>query len=236
MISRILRRLGHVLINIVFPNVCPVCGRTLVEGETTMCLHCRCSLPTVSCVPYDNNSVHQHLASSVPIDLAATMFTYKRGDVYVRLIHQAKYNSRPKLARQLGREFASKLSRQHFFDSIDAILPVPMHWWKRIRRGYNQSEVIARGIADVASINVISNVLMAGSHSSQTRHSRSQRWQNATSSYYCSGCMPRHVTHLLIVDDVITTGATMLACCKAIHDAYPHIQISALSLAMTSRI
>lgn len=231
-----LKRILAKAVGLVFPDICPVCGRTLVEGETTMCLHCRSALPTVNCHPFNDNSLHRHLASTVPIEQAASMFVYRRGDIYVKLIHAAKYNGRPLLARQLAREFATQLSRQNFFATIDTIVPVPLHWWKQIRRGYNQSEAIARGIADVTGLPVVSDAMSAASHSSQTRHSRSERWQNASAVYVCNRQLPPSANHILLVDDVITSGATMLACCHALHNRYPYLQISILSLAATSSI
>lgn len=235
-IAELLRSVPSRLASLVFPRLCPVCGRALVEGEETMCLHCRCAMPAINCRPFDNNSLHRHLASPVPIELAASMFVYTRGDVYVKLIHAAKYNGRPALARRLAREFALQLSADGFFSSIDCIIPVPLHWWKQIRRGYNQSEAIASGIASVAALPVITDALSAAGHSSQTRHSRSERWLNASSVYVCSRRLPPSVGHVLVVDDVITTGATMLACCNALRQRYPYLRISVLSLAATGNL
>ncbi len=222
--------------NILLPDLCPVCGRRLVRGERSMCIHCRLSLPVVNNRPYNNNAVHRHLAATTPIEHAAAMFTYRRGDRYVNLIHTTKYYSRPRLGRQLGFDFASSLKTEGFFADIDAIVPVPLHWWKRIRRGYNQSEEIARGVSAATDIPVMNSLLTARRHSSQTRYSRTSRWQNASAVYSATPHLTQPVSHVLIVDDVITTGATMLACCRALHQSHPYLRISVLSLSMTSQI
>lgn len=230
------KTLGHKILNIVFPNTCIACGRTLVEGEKILCLHCLADMPFVNNEPYTNNAVHRHLAATIPIEKAAAMFFYRRGDIYTKPIHTAKYGSRPAVARKLGRMFAAKLYRHDFFSTIDAIVPVPLHWWKTVKRGYNQSERIARGITDITGMPVLHNVLLATGHGSQTRLSRTGRWENASSTYTCSGKPLNGIGHVLIVDDVITTGATILACCNAIHRTYPQLRISVLSLAITERI
>lgn len=222
--------------NTLLPDLCPVCGRRLLKGEHTMCLHCRLSLPAINNQPFNNNAVHRHLAATTPIEHAAAMFIYRRGDRYVKLIHTTKYYSRPRLGRRLGYEFALQLKSSGFFTDIDAIVPVPLHWWKHIRRGYNQSEEIARGVSAASKLPVLYDMLSARRHSSQTRYSRTSRWLNAESVYYAAHRLPDSIGHVLIVDDVITTGATMLACCRALHQTHPYLRISVLSLSMTSQI
>lgn len=225
--------LAHKILGFVFPDICLACGRRLVDGEKVICLHCQGSLPRINCIPHTDNAVHRHLASTIPIEEAAAMFVYRRGDIFTKPIHTAKYGGRPAVARELGRMFAARLDKQSFFNSIDAITPVPLHWWKHIKRGYNQSEHIARGIADITGIPVHTHLLRASGHGSQTQLSRTRRWENASATYLCKGKPQNGIEHILVVDDVITTGATILACCHALHQAHPQLRISVLSLAMT---
>ena len=156
-----------------------------------MCLHCLRQLPRVSSNGDDFNLLHERLASTVAIERAAGYFHYYKESPYVKLIHQAKYSSRPVVARKIARRFARELSLDGFFDGIDMIVPVPLHRWKLMRRGYNQSDYIARGIADVTGIEVSHSLVASRGHATQTARNSYQRWVNAGSVYelYCWSMM-----------------------------------------------
>ena len=224
---------GRDLLRIIFPKVCEVCGRSLVKGERVMCLHCDISLPRTRVHTDDFNAIHKRLAGSTPIDRAAGMFYYYRESDYARLIHVAKYNSRPIVARQLAETYARELLPDGFFDGIDVILPVPLHSIKLISRGYNQSEEIAKGLSAVTGIMVGDNLVARRGHSTQTKKNSYSRWVNAQGIYDVVNGDEFEGKHVLVVDDVITTGATLLACCEAIHRVAPTARISVLSLAVT---
>lgn len=224
---------GRDLLRIIFPEVCEVCGRSLVKGEKVMCLHCDVSMPRTLVHNDEFNVIHRRLAGSTPIDRAAGMFYYYRESEYARLIHVAKYNSRPIVARQLAEMYACELKPDGFFDGIDVILPVPLHKLKLIRRGYNQSEEIAQGLSAVTGIMVGDNLVALRGHSTQTKKNSYSRWVNAQGVYAVERGDEFEGKHVLVVDDVITTGATLLACCEAIHRVAPTARISVLSLAVT---
>ena len=224
---------GRDLLRIIFPEVCEVCGRSLVKGEKVMCLHCDVSMPRTLVHNDEFNVIHRRLAGLTPIDRAAGMFYYYRESEYARLIHVAKYNSRPIVARQLAEMYACELKPDGFFDGIDVILPVPLHKLKLIRRGYNQSEEIAQGLSAVTGIMVGDNLVALRGHSTQTKKNSYSRWVNAQGVYAVERGDEFEGKHVLVVDDVITTGATLLACCEAIHRVAPTARISVLSLAVT---
>ena len=230
---RVLTEWGRDLLRIIFPEVCEVCGRSLVKGEQVMCLHCDVSLPRTRVHADDFNVIHQRLAGSTPIDRAAGMFYYYRESEYARLIHVAKYGSRPVVARRLAEAYARELMPDRFFDGIDVILPVPLHRSKLISRGYNQSQEIAIGLSAVTGIAVGDNLVARRSHSTQTKKNSYSRWVNAQGVYDVDCGDELEGKHVLVVDDVITTGATLLACCEAIHRVAPTARISVLSLAVT---
>ncbi len=221
------------LVDVIFPRCCEVCGETLIEGEQVICLKCLMELPRTYIHTNDFNSIHERLASRVPINQAGAFFYYYRRNPYTRLIHKTKYNSLPFIGRYLAKIYTAEIKDDGFFDGIDLILPVPLHWFKQLRRGYNQSREIAQGITEITGIPIGDNLVASRSHSTQTRKNSYARWINAQSIYTIKHADELSGKHILLVDDVITTGATTLACCQAIHSAAPSASISILSLGLT---
>lgn len=223
-------------LGLLFPNVCEVCGRTLVHGERLLCLHCIADMPRTGIHGDGFTDIHKRLAGRTPIHRAAAYFHYYRDNPYARMIQAAKYNSRPRLARELARMFASEIAGSGFFDGIDMILPVPLHSFKELRRGYNQSREIARGLRDITGIAIGDNLEARRGHSTQTRRNAYERWINTEDIYCVAAPHELDGKHLLLVDDVITTGATMLRCAEAIHAAAPGAVISVAALGFTHGI
>ncbi len=224
------------LVDVVYPRVCGVCGVTLVAGEEHVCLACLMAMPRTGYHGDQLTLAWERLASpSVPIERAAVWFHYHKSTPYARLIHRAKYNSQPELCHWLGATYARELMSTGFFDGVEVLMPVPMHWWKRLRRGYNQVEEIARGISRATGIPVSDDLKAIRRHSTQTRKGAFQRWVNAQNTYVLEN-EGRYVgKHVLVVDDVITTGATTLASCAAIHAGAPTARLSVLALALAHK-
>lgn len=228
-----IKDIWHALLDAALPEECVVCGRPLVEGEQFLCLHCLYDMPAVEIDDYTDNPLHVTLATVNPVHKAASLFYYRRGGDYARLIHHAKYNERPQLARWLGKTLADRIKPHGFFDDIDALVSVPVSTWKLIRRGYNQSLELAKGISSGCGVPVL-DVLGAKRHSTQTRKGASGRRANARGVFYLKNQRGlEDVKHLAIVDDVITTGSTVLECASVIRTASPDIKISVLSGALT---
>lgn len=221
------------LLRIVFPDVCEVCGSSLVRGEEVICLKCDMNMPRTRVHNDSFNIIHERLAGKTPIERAAGYFYYYRESDYAAIIHNAKYNGRPIIARKLAMRFARELMADNFFDGIDVVLYVPMFFLKKIKRGYNQSEYIAQGISQATNIPIGHNLISKRSHSSQTKKNSYSRWLNAQGVYDVINSEELENKHVLIVDDVVTTGATLLACCDVVHNAVPSATISVLSLAVT---
>lgn len=224
------------LMGMLFPNVCEVCGRTLVHGEHLLCLHCIADMPRTGIQGDGFTEIHKRLAGRTPICRAAAYFHYYRDNPYARMIQAAKYNSRPCLARELARMFATEIADSGFFNGIDIILPVPLHSLKELRRGYNQSREIARGLSDKTGIAVGDNLEARRGHATQTRRNAYERWINTEDIYCVEAANEIEGKHILLVDDVITTGATMLRCADAIHAAAPGAVISVAALGFTHGI
>lgn len=223
------------LLGVIYPNVCEICNTPLVRGEKLLCTQCRIDMPRTGIHTDSFTVMHQRLASTdVNICRAAGYFYYYRDNPYARLIQNAKYNGRPYIARQLGYEYASEIKDSGFFDGIDAIIPVPMHKLKLWSRGFNQSLHIAEGISKATGIAVSEALRATRRHSSQTTKGAYERWLNATESYGLApdASLPE-AGHVLIVDDVLTTGATLLACARVISEAFPSARVSVLTLGVT---
>lgn len=228
-----MNRLIESLLAVIYPPTCPCCDRVMVSGERCMCLSCRISFPLTGfhLSPADNE-MRSKLNGTVPIDKATAYFYYNKFSPHTSLIHEAKYRGRPRLARDLAREYASILLPGGFFDNIDALVPVPLSFLKLCRRGYNQSAWIARGISRETSIPVI-DALKARNHHSQTRLGADDRRRNASGIFTVREHALTPFSHVLLIDDICTTGSTLYACAQAIHTRYPAIKISALTLAST---
>lgn len=225
------RNLISTLGDAVFPPVCECCGRALVDGEVLLCLHCLHDMPRTYFHRDAFSEIHKRLAApGLPIVRTASLFHYIKESPYARLIQLAKYNNRPSINRFLARLFASELQSELFFDGIDILLPIPLHWRKQWKRGYNQSEVIAMGISDITGIKIADN-LKAQPHSTQTRKNAIERAANMQGKIKVTHPEELENRHCLIIDDVITTGATILTAAKAILTAAPSASISVLTLA-----
>lgn len=223
----------------LLPPVCEMCGSPLTDGERHFCLTCLTSLPRTMfhLSPLDNDIHHRVSDNHILVDRAAAMFHYYRGSSASNLILSAKYRSRPSIISFLGRVYAAEIKSSGFFDGIDAIVPVPVHWTRRMARGYNQTEYLAAGLSRETSIPVARDVVsLPRRHSSQTRRGAMERAANVSGSYAARKVPPSlngHETpHLLVVDDIITTGATMRDCLRAIHSAIPGATLSVLAIGL----
>lgn len=221
------------LLAVVYPDVCAVCGTTLVAGERVLCLGCLAEMPRTAAHRSEFNTIHARLAGPARVERTAAYFHYERSSPYAALIRRAKYRGMPRIAATLAATFARELLPSGFFNGMDLIEPVPLHSLRLITRGYNQSEVMARAIAGVTGL-AVGNHLRARYHRSQTRRNADERARAVRAVYHTAGdCSDLNGRHILVVDDVITTGATLTACCEALRRAAPAARISVLTLAAT---
>lgn len=228
-----LRRWGSSLVDVLFPRVCTVCHTTLVEGEDIMCLKCLLDLPRVGFINYRENELTRRLTSlNAPIDRATSFYYHIPETDYVSLIHDAKYNRRPIVGRRLARMHAQELLPSGFFDSIDLIIPIPLHFTKEWHRGYNQAREIALGLSDMTGIPVGDNLIAMRPHPTQTRKKATERRLNSIGTFRTAHAEELTDLHVLVVDDVITTGSTILSGLETIHTATPTTRLSAYSLAL----
>lgn len=222
---------GGGLLDLLCPRTCEVCGAALVGGERHVCLRCMMEMPRTGMHRDDFNTVIQRLAPE-RVERAAAMFPYYRDGAYARIIHAGKYMGRPCVVRDLSRAFALELAPEGFFEGVDCLAPVPMHWYKLLKRGYNQAHEMARGVSQATGLPVVA-ALRAGWHATQTRRGTWTRWLNVSSIYRAAPSASLAGRHVLLVDDVVTTGATLLACVRALCAAHPGVKVSIFALGAT---
>jgi ComF family protein len=203
------------LLNLFFPLLCASCHTPLVKGEDVLCLGCLADLPKTHFVSFTSNSVADIFIGRTNIVYANAFCQFDKGGKVQHLLHQLKYRGRKEIGYRLGFLFGSELMQSLEFLEIDAIIPVPLHKKKQRKRGYNQSIEICRGISEAMNKPLITANLIRKKHtSSQTSKGRFDRWQNVSGIFEVKNCKAIEGKHLLLVDDVITTGATLESCCE----------------------
>jgi len=217
--------------DVLIPRTCSVCHTVLACDESYICHTCMSGMPFTR---YDGgrfSSMDERFAGKVLIQRTYGYFFYRKGDKYCNIIHDIKYHNLPSMGKWLGRIAAHEAAKWHFFDGIDAIIPVPMHSTKLAKRGYNQAERIAKGVSEATSIPLLRNIISTQTHATQTRKHREERWQSAEGIFSINKAEDLQHKHILLVDDVVTTGATLTNCAKCL-SGIEGIAISIFTLAV----
>jgi len=218
--------------DVLMPRVCPVCQRPLGADEPWICRQCLMDLPRTRFEDVDFNAMEQLFAGQVPIERATAYFYYERGAPYASILHDIKYHNVPRMARWLAARAVREMQPSGFFNGLDAITPVPLHPTKRAQRGYNQCDYIVRGLADATGLPVIDALRAVRSHSTQTHKGALERWRNIQGNYAATSAASQLAgKHLLLVDDVVTTGATLTTCATVLRQAVPGLRLSLFTLA-----
>ncbi len=203
----------HDLFQLFFPRVCSICGNALYAHESFICRKCQQSLPRSYFHMGDQNPLEQIFWGRIQIEKAASFLEYRKGNMVKSILHKMKYKDCKELGFEIGKIFGEELSEVNYFSDVDYIVPVPLHPKKMYLRGYNQSEWIANGINENIGVDVVTDNLFKVIHTStQTKKGRYQRWENIQKSFDLRYPERFVNKHILIVDDVLTTGATIEAC------------------------
>ena len=218
---------------LLFPRYCKVCRRRIMHSEQHLCINCLLDLPRTHYEQDPNNRLMQHFMEWPEVVRATAYFYYYKEGKYSHLIHHLKYYNHPEVGIYLGRLAATELKASGFFDGIDLIVPVPLSKKKQRQRGYNQSDYIARGISEVTGIDVcINSIERIIDTDTQTRKGHMERWANTKGIFRITAPEALKGKHILLVDDVATTGATLHACTSTLL-TLPRLRVSIFALTAT---
>ena len=225
--------LNH-LINLFYPRVCPACGNLLIQGEETVCLSCRYLLPKTHYENNPENPLAQTFGGQVDFHAVTAEYFFSKTGKVQHLLHQLKYQGNKDAGYFLGQQLGESIKNAELFQGIDYLVPIPLHPKKEHLRGYNQSFVIAQGIEEKTKIAIARDCLVRKVFTStQTKKSREERWDNVKDIFEIQNKDKYKGKHLLLIDDVLTTGATLLAAGKTLSQI-SDIKISAATAACTS--
>ena len=226
--------------DMVWPRRCVVCGECLDTDEEHLCSDCMEDMPLTYFWSWRDNPAEQILWARTRLEGVVSLFYYSRDNDYRRLLYSLKYKGDITLGRWLGRMLGEKM-REAAWPSPDVIIPVPLHWRRKWRRGYNQAEAIARGISEGLgdAVPVLPGILIRTRfNTSQTHISVGSKWENVSGAFSVrdknTAAEKLSGRHILLVDDVLTTGATAEACWDVL-SAIPGVRVSYASLAFVAR-
>lgn len=219
-------------INLLYPNLCLICGESLMKNEEQLCSKCLYQIPKTNYHLIKNNLIEKRFWGKVPIEQATSFFFFQKGSPFQKLLHQLKYHGNKELGEILGKYAAADLILTDYFSAVDMIVPVPLHPKKYNQRGYNQSEWIGKGLSTILQKpQIIDNLVRIKESTTQTKKSVYERYENTEGIFSVKDENFFSNNHILLVDDVLTTGSTLEACIHALLVA-ENVQISVFTLAV----
>ncbi len=222
------------LLHLAFPHVCEGCGSDILQTKHMLCVHCIAALPQTNFHLFDNNPVEKIFWGRVPLVHATAQYYFTKESLMQRLMHQFKYKGNKELGLYMGSLMAQAILAPNRFQSVDLIIPLPLFAAKEKRRGYNQAEILCNGMAEIMKLPVIKKAIIRTKHTeSQTNKNRVERWQNMEGRFELVNEKAINGKHILLVDDVVTTGATLEACSREILKAQ-NVQLSIATLCYSS--
>jgi ComF family protein len=228
------RELADDLFGLFFPNLCLGCGQPLIRGEEVVCSICHFHLPKTYFHNDRENQLNNVFWGRVNLEAVASYLFFHKGSTVQHLLHQLKYKGRQEVGLRLGKWYGQELRQADIFRDTELIIPVPLHPRKLRKRGYNQSQMFAEGLAAEMKTTLETGCLYRKINSkTQTRKTRYDRWENVENIFAVNHPEKIKGRHILLVDDVLTTGATLEACAQALLEI-PGVKISVATIAYAS--
>lgn len=230
-----LKQLGSDILSLFFPKVCLACGNSLFRNEEVLCFSCLYHLPKTSFHLKEDNPVARQFWGKIDFASAASFYYFSKGGKVQHLVHQFKYKGYKEIGFHIGKIYGAELVKSPLFSSVTGVIPVPLHPLKQAKRGYNQAEWFAMGLAVSMGVELdTTSLVRAFASETQTRKSRFNRWENVKEIFRIDDIGRQAGKHVLLVDDVITTGSTLEAAGHSLFQV-PGIKISVASIACAVR-
>ena len=224
------------LLHLLYPQVCEGCGSDALPSKSCLCVRCIHNLPATGFEKNAFNPIEKMLIGRIPFEKATAQFYFTKEGLMQTLMHRFKYRGNLVLGKQLGLLMGIQLSESNRFDNIDALVPLPLFENKERQRGYNQSTVLCKAIAEVMHLPIIEDaVIRPVQTDTQTKKSRIERWKNMEGKFQLVDGSKIFGKHILLVDDVITTGATIESCATALLEG-SNVKVSIAALCMASYV
>ena len=223
--------------SLMLQRSCSVCGVALPRGEVVICSVCEATAPLTHMWEQEQNPLLEHFAALLPVERASALLWYVEGSAWRQAIHRFKYGGHWRAAYRLGRLYGALRKQAGFCDDVDVVVPVPLHWLRRLWRGYNQSEYIAQGIARELGVEAdVKSVQRYRYNRSQARRPHYLRWANVKGIFRVRHSEAFRGKHILLVDDVLTTGSTIISLGESVLAAAPTARLSVAVLAVPRQI
>lgn len=198
--------------HLLYPHICIGCGSDVIDHENFLCLHCIQDLPRTNFSIHANNAIEKKFWGRIALTSAMSEFYFSKKTIIQNIVHEIKYKGNKNAGYYFGNLIGKSLLNSNRFN-VDAIIPLPLFEKKEKMRGYNQAEILCNGIADIINKPVIkNNVIRKVFTETQTKKHRTERWKNVENTFHVTNTKALEGKHLLLVDDVVTTGATLEAC------------------------
>lgn len=219
----------------IFPRYCYGCKTVMINSEEVLCANCFIELSRTFNVFEENNDLSNKVSIYFPVKNSVAFIHYYKDSLASRFIHKFKYDNDIIIGKFLTHLLCKQLEKQNWIKDIDLIVPLPLHWRRKINRGYNQAEIISREIGKEFNIEVRTNLVRRVRYNkSQTTKTKEERWKNVENIFELRNEDKLEGKHILIVDDIVTTGASLNSCIKTLSKT-KDIKISVLVLASTEK-